>query len=125
MTAKCRQRWNRRGHVETASLSDGQTFVEIRSKLVQTGMHALDEFELVGCPQSLADLLASKLTRGEHIDLRPTRANGKPVYILRVKYGLSRFLLYLTRPGELPTRVAIAEPAIQGISDVKLGRNLP
>jgi hypothetical protein len=123
VTAKCRQRWNRRGHIETASLSDGQRLVEIRRRMVQTGMHAFDEFELVGCPQSLADWLASRLNRGEHIDLHPTRADREPVYVIRVQSDQSRFVLYLTRPGELPTRLAIDGPGIQGTSEVKLGRS--
>ena len=92
--------------------------------MVQTGTLALDEFELVGCPQTLADWLASQINRGGHIDLRPISAHGKPAYVLRVQSAQSRFLLYLTRPGELPTRIAIAAPGIQGTSDVKLARNV-
>lgn len=91
--------------------------------MVQKGVLALDEFELVGCPQSLADWLAGRLNRGEQIGLRPGRANGKPVYRLRVQSAQARFLLYLTRPGELPTGLAIAGPGMLGISEVKLGRN--
>jgi len=122
LTTVCRQESGGRGHVERVTLDDSHTLVVTGGKLVQTSTRALDEFELAGCPQSLASWITDQLNQGAQVNLEPARVDGTRVYKVRLvtSSGLG-LALYIDRSGGLPVELAISGGGLRGASDVSYG----
>ena len=80
IAASCTQHFNGDGHVETATLSDGQTLEKIGDRLIQPGTLAVDEFALSGCPRSVTGWLRNQLKAGARIVLARTHVDSQAVY---------------------------------------------
>jgi len=121
LTATCRQHLGRHGRVETVAIDHGRTLRKIGNTLMQAGKLALDEFELAGCPRTLANWLATWLNRGARVELKPAKVNGTRVYAVRVPSAKLGLLLFIARTDGLLVNLTISGGGIRGTSKLKYG----
>ena len=118
IAASCTQHFNGDGHVETATLSDGQTLEKIGDRLIQPGRLAADEFALAGCPRSVTGWLRNQLKAGARIVLARTHVDGHAVYALRAPTARIPLAVYIERGSALPVELSISGRGVEGSSDV-------
>jgi hypothetical protein len=121
--AVCRQSWPRSGRLSTVVVADGPTLTDSRASLAAHPGLGLAEFDLAGCPRSLARWLATQLNRGTPLQLKLVRLGATEAYAFAFASEPPRLQLYVGRRSGLPLALSVSTGVVRGASRLTYGRD--
>jgi hypothetical protein len=127
--ARCLQGWEPRGKGRPGGrgarvlYEDGESLLlgDRRVRRLNPGkeparLRPLAEVELAGCPRPMSDRLSAKLVDGTRPAAVESSWEGRRAYRVHVRFGLTRFDLYIDRSTLVPLGVRVEERRVIGWS---------